>query len=160
MLDLIEQIARSPHAGQLFAIPSMHTLLVAGATPFHTECEVLRIDYDADRDEFRLEYVEQPHVHTRWRKQCTPGEAFGGVEHLARMKGWIPPAPRRNVPIASIVAGACGPRRDVDTVRLRCTGFRPGHASTDRDQVDDVPRRTSAPWSHPRALPKNPGKQK
>ncbi|HST61713.1 MAG TPA: hypothetical protein VLK84_23640 [Longimicrobium sp.] len=89
IVDLIDQVVRSPHAGQLFASTSMHTLLVAGCTPFHTECAVLRIDYDADRDEFRLEYVEQPHVHTRWRKRCTPGEAFGGLEHLARMKGWI-----------------------------------------------------------------------
>ena len=91
VVDLLDQVARSPHAGRLFAITSMHTLLVAGHTPFHTECEVLRIDYDAALDEFRFEYVEQPHVHTRWRKRCPPAEAFGGLEHLARMKGWIPP---------------------------------------------------------------------
>jgi membrane-bound metal-dependent hydrolase YbcI (DUF457 family) len=91
MLDLVEQIARSRHADHLFAITSMHTLLVADRTPFTTGCEVLRIDYDVDRSEFRLEYVEQPHVHTRWRKRCPPAEAFGALEHLARMKGWIAP---------------------------------------------------------------------
>lgn len=91
--DLVEQVARSPHADRLFAITSMHTLLVAGHTPFHTGCEVLQIEYHPDANEFHFEYVEQPHVHTRWRKRCPPAQAFGGVEHLARMKGWIPSAP-------------------------------------------------------------------
>jgi hypothetical protein len=91
LVDLVEQVAASPHAAGLHAITSMHTLLVAGGNPFLTGCEVLRIDYDADRGEFRFEYVEQPHVHTRWSKHCPPEEAFGALEHLARMKGWLAP---------------------------------------------------------------------
>jgi hypothetical protein len=53
--------------------------------------EVLRVNYDVHRAEFSLEYVEQPHVHRRWRTRCAPAEALGALEHLARMKGWLPP---------------------------------------------------------------------
>lgn len=91
MLDLVEQVARSRHAERLFAITSMHTLLVAGHSPFTTGCEVLRIDYDPYRGDFGFEYVEQPYVQTRWRKRCAPADAFGALEHLARMKGWLAP---------------------------------------------------------------------
>jgi hypothetical protein len=97
MLELVERIAASPHADHLFAIRAMHTLIVAGTNPFRRGCEALRIDYDARQEEFRFEYVEQPFTERRWRKRCPSPEAFGTLEHLARMKGWIPalaPEPR------------------------------------------------------------------
>lgn len=91
MLELVERIATSPHADHLFAVRAMHTLIVAGTNPFHRGEETLRIDYDAHQHEFRFDYVEQPFIEPRWRKRCAPSEAFGALEHLARMKGWIAP---------------------------------------------------------------------
>lgn len=92
-LALVEQVMRSPHRERLFAITSMHTLVVSGNTPFHLGWEVLRIDYDMHQGEFHFEYVEQPHLLTRWRKRCAPAEALGALEHLGRMKGWLPVPP-------------------------------------------------------------------
>jgi len=82
MLALVERIAGSPHARSLFATTSMHTLLIAGTAPFHTGCEVLRVDWDAQRDEFALEYVERPDV-------SRAGESgFGRKERSARWSTW------------------------------------------------------------------------
>jgi hypothetical protein len=91
MLTLVEQIGASPYADRLFAITSMHTVIVAAAAPFHMSTEVLRIDHDHVRGDFALEFVEQPYATTCWSKRSSPDQALGAVLHLARMKGWIPP---------------------------------------------------------------------
>jgi hypothetical protein len=90
MLVLVEQIGACPYADRLFAITSMHTVIVAAMSPFHMSSEVLRIDYDTGRGDFELVFVEQPYATTFWSKRCPPDQALGAVLHLARMKGWIP----------------------------------------------------------------------
>lgn len=97
MLELTERIAASPEGERIWAITSMHTLLVSNTPEFETAAEVLRIDYDPRAGEFAFEYVEQPNVGTRWRRRCPPAEAFSTLQRFIHLKGWmreLPPEAR------------------------------------------------------------------
>ena len=56
MLHLVECLAASPFADELFPTTSMHTLLITDNEQFHHDDNVLFITYDSRKHEFKFEH--------------------------------------------------------------------------------------------------------
>ena len=56
MLNLVESLAASPIASELFPTTSMHTLLITDNEQFHHNDNVLFISYDSEKHEFEFEH--------------------------------------------------------------------------------------------------------
>jgi hypothetical protein len=77
MQKLVEQIAASKYASNLYASTSMHTLLIAQTAEFDTEKEVLRVSLDVEKGALVLDFQETASrlpKYQHWMRRCSPEE--------------------------------------------------------------------------------------
>lgn len=89
MRELIGQIVASPYRDGLYAITSMHTLIVANTSKFEWSFDVLRIDWEPKQDSFYFEFVEEPFVATRWKRKVARSEGYAALERFVKHKRWF-----------------------------------------------------------------------
>ena len=84
MLDLVESLAASSVADELFLTTSMHTLLITDNEKFHHDDNVLFISYDPKKSEFDFEHKTLSGKNDR--KTCGEKEVFQTLSLFLKYK--------------------------------------------------------------------------
>lgn len=102
MADLAEAISSSRHGADVYALTSMHTLIVAQTPEFEPNTGVLRIEPVLNAGcitAFRFEYMEEPSTKPRWTREYGLSDGLAAFERfIARVHwfveyhGWIEPS--------------------------------------------------------------------
>lgn len=149
MCELVRRIEESRYSTGLHAITSMHTLLLSNTPRFDLDFEVLRIDWDPATDSFLFEFVEEPFVRTRWRKQVPRADGFAALERFLRRKRWfveygttIDGAPEERMD--SNPPGAAGPQ-GLHALALSASLTVGSRAASVRPAVPSTPSRPTRP---------------
>ena len=102
MHRFVSRVASSRYAEALFPLTSMHTLIISQTPEFESNREVLRVDFDCERQRFRFEYRERPFAsfaesnlerprpaYEAWTKECDAAAGFGAFERFLALKKWF-----------------------------------------------------------------------
>ena len=84
MLRLVESLAASPIAGELFPVTSMHTLLITDSETFYHDDNVLFISYNPHKHEFRFEHRTLSQKNDA--KACSEKEAMQTLSLFLKYK--------------------------------------------------------------------------
>jgi hypothetical protein len=84
MLRLVESLAASPFAGELFPHTSMHTLLITDNEQFHHDDNELLISYDQQNHKFEFEHRTLSGKNDK--KICSEEEAFQTLSLFLKYK--------------------------------------------------------------------------
>ena len=84
MLNLVESLAASPIASELFPTTSMHTLLITDNEQFHHNDNVLFISYDPEKHKFEFEHRTLSDKNDK--KFCDEKDAFQTLSLFIKYK--------------------------------------------------------------------------
>lgn len=85
MQNLVEQIVASKYSSGLFAVTSIHTLLIAQTPEFDWDKEILRVSLDIGSGELVFDFQEtgsELAKYQHWIRRSPPEEAFSRLERF------------------------------------------------------------------------------
>jgi hypothetical protein len=93
MLEFVEQIGAADFAQNLCGSTSHLRLRISYLPEFDPDKEVLNIDLDRKDGQFKFEYPETASpLYKRWKKICSPDQAFPTLVRFLKMKKWFFPS--------------------------------------------------------------------
>ncbi len=91
MSEFVEQIGASDFAQNLYGATSHLRLRLSYLPEYDPDQEVLNIDFDHIKRQFQFEYQETASpLYKRWKKTCSPDQAFPTLVPFLKMKKWFP----------------------------------------------------------------------
>jgi len=90
MVGFVEKIGASDFAQKLYGATSHLQLRISYLPEFDPDKEVLNVDFDHKNEQFRFEYQETASpLYKRWRRSCSPDQAFQTLVRFLQMKKWF-----------------------------------------------------------------------
>jgi hypothetical protein len=87
MAQLVEKIASSAYAQEIYGATSMQTLCIWQHQDSERDRNMLAIDFS--KGLFSFTYQESPFTNTNWQKQCKPDESFATFEYVMYRLKWF-----------------------------------------------------------------------